>query len=86
MVVEQPVFDNWGNLLLNKNNELTASLINNISEKGVSEVFIRDWRVTDVLVALLFPLRMKVSLPRLSGNWCWKIRIRRLSAPILSVR
>ena len=54
MVVEQPVFDNWGNLLLNKNNELTAALINSISERGVSEVFIRDWRVTDVLVAPLF--------------------------------
>jgi hypothetical protein len=54
MVVEQPVYDNWGNLLVNQNIELTADTINNITERGVSEVFIRDWRVTDVLVVPLF--------------------------------
>jgi HD-GYP domain-containing protein (c-di-GMP phosphodiesterase class II) len=54
MVVEQPVYDNWGNLLVNNNIELTADTINNITERGVSEVFIRDWRVTDVLVVPLF--------------------------------
>jgi len=54
MVVEQPVYDNWGNLLVNTNIELTADMINNITERGVSEVFIRDWRVTDVLVVPLF--------------------------------
>jgi HD-GYP domain-containing protein (c-di-GMP phosphodiesterase class II) len=54
MVVEQPVYDNWGNLLVNNNIELTADIINNITERGVSEVFIRDWRVTDVLVVPLF--------------------------------
>ena len=54
MVVELPVFDNWGSLLLNKNMELTAELISGIEDRGVSEVFIRDWRVMDVLVAPLF--------------------------------
>ncbi len=54
MVVEAPVFDNWGNLLVEKNSELTAEMINNILSRGVSEVFIRDWRVTDVLVVPLF--------------------------------
>jgi HD-GYP domain-containing protein (c-di-GMP phosphodiesterase class II) len=54
MVVEQPVFDNWGNILVEKNMELTAAMINSITERGVSEVFIRDWRVTDVLVVPLF--------------------------------
>ena len=57
MVVEAPVFDNWGNLLVEKNSEFTAELINNILSRGVSEVFIRDWRVTDVLVAPLFSPR-----------------------------
>lgn len=54
MVVEAPVYDNWGNQLVHKNAELTADMINNIAERGVSEVFIRDWRVTDVLVVPLF--------------------------------
>jgi HD-GYP domain-containing protein (c-di-GMP phosphodiesterase class II) len=54
MVVEQPVYDNWGNLLVNNNIELTADTINSITDRGVSEVFIRDWRVTDVLVVPLF--------------------------------
>ena len=54
MVVEAPVYDNWGNLLIYKNNELTAQIINSITERGISEVFIRDWRVTDVLIVPLF--------------------------------
>ncbi len=54
MVVEAPVYDNWGNLIIYKNNELTASIINNITERGISEVLIRDWRVTDVLIVPLF--------------------------------
>jgi HD-GYP domain-containing protein (c-di-GMP phosphodiesterase class II) len=54
MVVEAPVYDNWGNELVYKNEELTAEIISNIIAKGVSEVFIRDWRVSDVLVVPLF--------------------------------
>jgi HD-GYP domain-containing protein (c-di-GMP phosphodiesterase class II) len=54
MIVEAPVYDNWGNLLIYSNNELTAPIINSISERGISEVFIRDWRVTDVLIVPLF--------------------------------
>ncbi len=54
MMVEAPVYDNWGNLLLAANSELSADIINTITARGVSEVFIRDWRVTDVLVVPLF--------------------------------
>jgi HD-GYP domain-containing protein (c-di-GMP phosphodiesterase class II) len=54
MVVEAPVYDNWGNLIIYKNNELTAPIINSITERGISEVLIRDWRVTDVLIVPLF--------------------------------
>jgi HD-GYP domain-containing protein (c-di-GMP phosphodiesterase class II) len=54
MVVEAPVYDNWGNLIIYKNNELTAPIINSIAERGISEVLIRDWRVTDVLIVPLF--------------------------------
>lgn len=54
MVVEEPVYDNWGNELVYKNAELTNETISNIIAKGVSEVFIRDWRVSDVVVVPLF--------------------------------
>jgi HD-GYP domain-containing protein (c-di-GMP phosphodiesterase class II) len=54
MVVEAPVYDNWGNLIIYKDNELTAPIINSITERGISEVLIRDWRVTDVLIVPLF--------------------------------
>jgi HD-GYP domain-containing protein (c-di-GMP phosphodiesterase class II) len=54
MIVEAPVYDNWGNLIIYKDNELTAPIINSITERGISEVFIRDWRVTDVLIVPLF--------------------------------
>jgi HD-GYP domain-containing protein (c-di-GMP phosphodiesterase class II) len=36
------------------NNTLTKELIDTITSRGVSEIFIRDWRVMDVLVAFLF--------------------------------
>ena len=54
MVVEEPVYDNWGNELVYKNAELTNEMISNIIAKGVSEIFIRDWRVSDVVVVPLF--------------------------------
>jgi HD-GYP domain-containing protein (c-di-GMP phosphodiesterase class II) len=54
MVVEAPVYDNWGNELVYMNEELTHEIIGNIIAKGVSEIFIRDWRVSDVVVVPLF--------------------------------
>jgi hypothetical protein len=54
MVVELPVYDNHGSLLLPQHNELDANTIANMAAKGVPEVFIRDFRVGDVLVAPLF--------------------------------
>jgi HD-GYP domain-containing protein (c-di-GMP phosphodiesterase class II) len=54
MIVEMPVYDNWGELLVYSNNSLTKELIDNITRRGVSEIFVRDWRVMDVLVAFLF--------------------------------
>jgi hypothetical protein len=54
MVVEAPVYDNWGNLIIYKDNELTAPIINSITERGISEVLIRDWRVSGVLIVPLF--------------------------------
>jgi HD-GYP domain-containing protein (c-di-GMP phosphodiesterase class II) len=54
MVTEQPIYDHWGNLLLQKSNELTPELIDDMKKKGVTEIFIRDWRVHDVIVTPLF--------------------------------
>jgi hypothetical protein len=54
MIVEMPVYDNWGNLLVYSNNTLSQQLIDTITQRGVSEIFVRDWRVMDVLVAFLF--------------------------------
>jgi hypothetical protein len=54
MIVEMPVYDNWGNMLVYSNNTLSKQLIDTITQRGVSEIFVRDWRVMDVLVAFLF--------------------------------
>ena len=54
MVVELPVYDCWGNLLLDKNLELKPAGIEEMSKRGVTEIFIRDGRVTDVVVSPLF--------------------------------
>ncbi|MCX7912168.1 MAG: HD domain-containing protein [Dehalococcoidales bacterium] len=54
MVVELPVYDNYGNLLLAERNALTRENISSFQALGVMEIFIRDSRVMDVLVASLF--------------------------------
>lgn len=54
MISELPIYDSLGNLLAPRNKELTYEFIRWIGQKGVIELFIRDWRVADVLVAPLF--------------------------------
>lgn len=57
MITEQPVYDNWGHLLLNKDSQFTPQLVGEIKNKGVTEVFIRDPRVNDVIITpLISPL------------------------------
>lgn len=50
MVVELPVYDCWGNLLLEKNQALKDAPIDEMNKRGVTEIFIRDSRVADVRV------------------------------------
>ncbi|MGD0780674.1 MAG: HD domain-containing phosphohydrolase [Dehalococcoidales bacterium] len=54
MIAELPIYDSLGNLLSARNKELTVEFIRYIGKKGVNELFIRDWRVADVIVAPLF--------------------------------
>lgn len=54
MIADMPIYDNWGNLLSPRNKEITTEFIRYIGQKGVTELFIRDWRVADVVVAPLF--------------------------------
>jgi HD-GYP domain-containing protein (c-di-GMP phosphodiesterase class II) len=54
MVVELPVYDNFGSLLLPQHKELDSNSIKNMIAKGVPEIFVRDYRVTDILVAPLY--------------------------------
>src|SRR4030042_5721703 len=54
MIVELPIYDNYGSLVSPRNKELTLEFIRYIGKKGVTELFIRDWRVADVLVVPLF--------------------------------
>ena len=54
MIVELPIYDNYGAIVSPRNKELTVEFIRYIGKKGVSEIFIQDWRVADVLVAPLF--------------------------------
>jgi hypothetical protein len=54
MVLEQPVYDAFGNTLVDRGKELDAGLVVSMKEKGVTEIAIRDWRAMDVLAAPLF--------------------------------
>lgn len=54
MVLEQPVYDSFGSILVDKGKELDAGLVLSMQEKGVTEIFIRDWRAVDILAAPLF--------------------------------
>ncbi len=54
MVLEQTVYDSFGNILVDKSKELDNGLIVSMQDKGVTEIFIRDWRTVDVLAAPLF--------------------------------
>ncbi len=54
MISDMPIYDNLGNLLAGRNKELTVEFIRFVWKKGVTELFIRDWRVSDVVVAPLF--------------------------------
>jgi response regulator RpfG family c-di-GMP phosphodiesterase len=54
MILELPVYDAWGSLILNRFRDLKEDTIETMKEKGVTELFIRDWKVIDVVVAPLF--------------------------------
>jgi hypothetical protein len=54
MVAELPVYDNWGNLLLNKDQQFDTKIISQMTDKGVTELLIRDPRMADVVIAPLF--------------------------------
>jgi hypothetical protein len=54
MVVELPVYDNYGNLLLPQHKELDKNNLAAMTAKGVPEIFVRDYRVMDILVAPLY--------------------------------
>lgn len=54
MVVELPVYDNFGSLLIPQHKKLEQKHINIMITGGVPEIFVRDYRVADILVAPLF--------------------------------
>jgi HD-GYP domain-containing protein (c-di-GMP phosphodiesterase class II) len=54
MIADMPIYDNWGNLLSPRKKELTSEFIRYIGKKGVTELYIHDWRVADVTVSPLF--------------------------------
>ncbi len=54
MVLEQPVYDSFGNVFVDRGKELDTGLVVSMQEKGVTEIFIRDWRTVDILAAPLF--------------------------------
>jgi len=54
MVLDQTIYDSFGNVMVEKNKELDAGLIVSMKDKGVTEIFIRDWRAMDILAAPLF--------------------------------
>lgn len=54
MVLDQTVYDSYGNVLIEKSKELNAGLLISMKDKGVTEIFIRDWRAVDILAAPLF--------------------------------
>jgi len=50
MVVESPVYDNFGNILLEANTKLNKACLELLINDEVAEIFLNDWRVTDVVV------------------------------------
>lgn len=54
MIIDLPVYDAWGSMILTEHRQLTEEYINTMRERGVTELFVRDWRVIDVVVAPLF--------------------------------
>jgi HD-GYP domain-containing protein (c-di-GMP phosphodiesterase class II) len=68
MVVEQPVYDCWGNMLLDKNQELKAATIDEMKKRDVTEIFIRDERIKDCMVTPLFSPRTEGALAK-SFRW-----------------
>ena len=55
LVLELPVYDNYGKLLMAQHLQLDKVTIGKMLQAGVPEIFVRDYRVLDVMVAPLFP-------------------------------
>ena len=54
MVVDLPVFNNYGKKLIKQHAKLDAKHIDFMSKNGIHDLFIRDSRVMDVVVVPLF--------------------------------
>ncbi len=91
MVVELPVYDNFGNMLLPQYKQLTKNAIAGLTARGVPEIFVRDYRVMDVLVAPLYSPQSEgflagafrqVVQDKMKGNAVDSKNINRVSAAI----
>lgn len=50
MILGAPVYDNYGNMLLDSQMRLDESLLDLLRRNGVVEIFLDDWRLVDVVV------------------------------------
>ncbi len=50
MILGAPVYDNYGNMLLDSHIRLDESILELLKRNGVAEIFLDDWRMADVVV------------------------------------
>ncbi len=55
MVIGWPIYDTDGRLILDTGDEVDAESLTRISENGIAELIVEDWRVIDVPVEPLVP-------------------------------
>lgn len=67
MVLANPVYDNWGDLVLQKGIVLDSRDLAQIEDIGVGEVFVSNCKTDDILIAPLVP-------PELEGAICKALR------------
>jgi HD-GYP domain-containing protein (c-di-GMP phosphodiesterase class II) len=59
MVLSQPVFDSYGNMVMSQGTRLTFDNSSTLSQMGSGEIFIQDRRVDDVPVTSIMPARLE---------------------------
>ncbi len=62
MTLGMPIYDNGGNLLLTRNTKLEDRHLNVMAQSGVTEIFITDWRLDDIIIASMFPPELEGAL------------------------